>query len=156
MNPFHTAPTRAYQAIGLETGVASATPHQLVLMLFDGALSAIVDARSHISARNVPAKGAAISRAIQIIGEGLRNSLDMERGGQIAVQLRDLYDYMMRRLVEANLKNSQELLAEVTSLLCEIRAAWMQISERPAAASTRIAPVPVPRQDRRAVSYGAA
>jgi len=156
MNPFRTATVNAYREVGLDTGIADAGPHQVVLMLFDGALAAIVEARSYISARNIPAKIAAISRAIRIINEGLRSALDMERGGQIAVQLRDLYDYMMGRLVEANLKNSQAALAEVTALLCEIRAAWVQIGEPPAAAPASLAVAPVPRQDRRAVSYGAA
>ncbi len=154
MNPFHVASARTYQQIGLETGVDSASPHRLVLMLFDGALSAIADARKHMGAGNVGAKGSAISRAISIIGEGLRVSLDMERGGAIAVQLSDLYDYMTRRLVEANVSNSQEMLSEVSSLLSELQAAWVQIGVRSAPA-TAAAPPP-PQQERRAVSYGAA
>lgn len=156
MNPFRTATASAYREVGLETGIGSASPHQLVQLLFDGALSAIADARSHLRAGNVPAKCAAISRALRIIGEGLYVSLDLEHGGAIAIQLRDLYDYMMRRLVEANAGNSQEMLAEVSSLLSEIRVAWMQIGERPAAAPKPFTAVPVQRQDRRAVSYGAA
>jgi len=155
MNPFRTVTARAYQDIDLATGIGSASPHQLVQLLFDGALSAIADARSHLRAGNVPAKCAAISRALRIIGEGLHMSLDLEHGGAIAEQLRDLYDYMMRRLVEANLKNSQEMLAEVSSLLSEIRAAWMQIGERPVARAP-MAAAPAPRQDRRAINYGIA
>lgn len=154
MNPFHVASARTYQQIGLETGVDSANPHRLVLMLFDGALSALADARQHMSAGNVSAKGAAISRAISIIGEGLRVSLDMERGGAIAAQLRDLYDYMTGRLVEANANNSQEMLAEVSSLLSELRAAWVQIGVR--ATPAPAVGAPPPQQERRAVSYGAA
>ena len=154
MNPFHVASARTYQQIGLETGVDSASPHRLVLMLFDGALSALADARQHMSAGNVSAKGAAISQAISIIGEGLRVSLDMERGGAIAAQLRDLYDYMTRRLVEANVNNSQETLSEVSSLLCELRAAWVQIGVR--AAPAPAVGAPPPSQERRAISYGAA
>ncbi len=154
MNPFHVASARTYQQIGLETGVDSASPHRLVLMLFDGALSALADARQHMSAGNASAKGAAVSQAISIIGEGLRVSLDMERGGAIAAQLRDLYDYMTRRLVEANLNNSQEMLSEVSSLLCELRAAWVQIGVR--AAPAPAVGAPPPQQERRAVSYGAA
>jgi flagellar secretion chaperone FliS len=155
MNPFRNPSARAYQEIGLETGIAGASPHQLVLMLFDGTLSAIADARQHLRTSNVPAKGAAISRAIRIISEGLAVSLDMEGGGPIAQQLRDLYDYMVRRLVEANLKNSEQMLAEVSALLTELRAAWCQIGERPAPQSAG-AGAPVPQQERRAVSYGAA
>jgi len=154
MNPFHVASARTYRQIGLETGIDSASPHRLVLMLFDGALSAIADARKHMGAGNVSAKGVAISQAISIIGEGLRVSLDMERGGAIAAQLGDLYDYMTRRLVEANANNSQEMLAEVSSLLGELQAAWVQIGVRSAPAPA-VTPPP-PQQERRAVSYGAA
>jgi flagellar protein FliS len=156
MNPFRTATARAYQEIGLETGVAGASPHQLVLMLLDGALDAIAHARGHMQTGNVPAKGAAISRAIRIISDGLRVSLDLERGGAIAVQLRDLYEYMARRLLEANLKNRQDLLSEVTSLLGEIRTAWVQIGSRPAPAAFAAIGTPAPQHERRAVSYGAA
>lgn len=154
MNPFHVASARTYQQIGLETGIDSASPHRLVLMLFDGALSAIADARQHMNAGNVSAKGAAISQAISIIGEGLRVSLDMERGGAIAAQLGELYDYMTRRLVEANVNNAQEMLSEVSSLLSELRAAWVQIGVRAAPAPAVAAP-PL-QQERRAISYGAA
>lgn len=154
MNPFHVASVRAYQQVDLETGVDSASPHRLVLMLFDGALSAISDARQHMSAGNVGEKCAAITRGISIIEDGLRLSLDMERGGAIAAQLRDLYDYMTRRLVEANAANSQEMLAELASLLSELRAAWVQIGTRTAPAPVASAPAPHP--ERRAISYGAA
>jgi flagellar protein FliS len=154
MNPFQTAPARAYQEIGLETGVGSASPHQLVLMLLDGALDSIADARRHMQAGNIPARGAAISKAIRIISDGLRVSLDRERGGAIALQLHELYEYMVRRLLEANLKNRQEMLTEVSGLLSEIRSAWVQIGAR--TAPTMAGAAPAPRQDRRAVSYGMA
>jgi flagellar protein FliS len=154
MNPFRTPSALAYRDVGLVTSVDGASPHRLIMMLLDGAVAAVADARQHIRTRNMSAKCASISRAIAIIGDGLRMSLDMERGGSIAVQLQSLYDYMMRRLVEANATNSQDLLAEVSSLLCEIRAAWAQIGERPAAAA--VATLPASPQERRAVSYGAA
>jgi len=153
MNPFRTGSVHAYQQIGLETGIGSASPHQLVLMLFDGMLTAIGDARQHMKTRNTAAKGAATSKAIRIVSEGLRASLDMDRGGDIARQLYDLYDYMGSRLVEANLKNSQEILAEVSALVCELRTAWVQIGAH-TVPKTASSPVPMPQGDRRAVSYG--
>ena len=156
MNPFRPTAARAYQDIGLETSIGSATPHQLILMLFDSGLSAIADARHHMKARNISAKGLSISRAIRIIGEGLSASLDMEKGGTLASQLRDLYGYMAKRLVEANLRHSEEMLAEVQALLSELRAAWVQIGPRSGQQAERAsAPLPVPQLDRRAVSYGA-
>ena len=156
MNPFHVASVRAYRQVGMETGIDSANPHRLILMLFDGVTLAISDARQHMAAGNVAEKCAAISRATAIIEDGLRLSLDMERGGAIALQLRDLYDYMARRLVEANASNSQEMLSEIFSLLSELRSAWVQIGVRAASAPAASAPVPVPQQERRAISYGAA
>ena len=134
--------------------MASASPHQLVLLLFDGAIDAIADARMRMNMGDIPGKGKAIGRASRIIGEGLLPALDMERGGQIAVNLRSLYEYMMKRLVEANLHNQPELLGEVMSLLYELRGAWAQIGQRNAPVPATS--MPAPRQERRAISYGAA
>jgi flagellar protein FliS len=155
MNPFRPAPARAsYRDIGIETTVTSASPHQLVLLLFDGAIDAIADARLRMHSGDIPGKGKAIGRASRIIGEGLLPALDMERGGQIAVNLRDLYEYMMKRLLEANLHNRAEILGEVMSLLNELRGAWAQIGQRNAPVPATA--MPAPREERRAISYGAA
>lgn len=154
MNPFHNGSVRAYQDIGMKTSVFGASPHQLTLMLFDGALAQIALARQYMEQRNAAGKGEAISRAIRIIGEGLRMSLDMESGGAIAAQLQGLYDYMMQRLLEANLHNRAERLGEVISLLDELRGAWVQIGLRNA--PLPVTAMPAPRQERRAISYGAA
>lgn len=155
MNPFRPAPARAsYRDIGIETEIASASPHQLVRLLFDGAIDAIADARLRMENGDIPGKGKAIGRAIRILGEGLLPALDMERGGQIAFNLRGLYEYMMKRLLEANVHNRPELLAEVMSLLNELRGAWAQIGQRNA--PVPVTAMPAPRLERRAVSYGAA
>jgi flagellar protein FliS len=155
MNPFRPSPARAsYRDIGVETAVASASPHQLVLLLFDGAIEAIADARVRMNTGDIPGKGKAIGRASRIIGEGLLPALDMERGGPIAVNLHSLYEYMMKRLLEANLHNRPELLGEVMSLLNELRGAWAQIGQRNAPVPATA--MPAPRQERRAISYGVA
>lgn len=155
MNPFRPGPARAsYRDVGIETTVAQASPHQLVLLLFDGAVDAIADARMRMDKGDIPGKGKAIGRASRIIGEGLLPALDMERGGAIAVNLRGLYEYMMKRLLEANLHNRPELLGEVMSLLNELRGAWAQIGQRNAPVPATS--MPAPRPERRAVSYGAA
>jgi flagellar protein FliS len=154
MNPFRSTSARAYQDIGLETSIGSASPHQLILMLYDAALNAIGEARLHMRSRNIAAKGAAISRAIRIIGEGLWASLDMDRGGSLAAQMGGLYSYMSKRLVEANLHNREDMLAEVQGLLGELRSAWVQIGARPAQHAAPVA-VPMAQRDRRVVSYGA-
>ena len=86
---------QAYSQVGLETGVAAASPHRLILMLYDGALRAIADAASHLAAARIPEKGVAISKAIGIIDEGLKASLDRKQGGQITEHLYELYEYMV-------------------------------------------------------------
>lgn len=117
-------PAEAYARVGVETGVVAADPHRLVLMLFDGALVAIGQARAALAAGDVARKGGAISRAIQIIEEGLRASLDHEDGGEIAAQLEQLYDYVSRRLLTANLRGDPAALEEVGRIVSELRDAW--------------------------------
>ena len=117
----------AYAKVGIETGVISASPHKLIVMLFDGALVAVNAAIMHMKAGNIPAKGAAISKAIMIIDSGLRASLDKKAGGEIAEGLDALYEYMGSRLLQANLKNQVDILEEVQRLLGELRGAWNAI-----------------------------
>jgi flagellar protein FliS len=125
-NPMSAA--QAYARVGVETGVASADPLGLVLMLYDGALKSLSTARGHMERREIPAKGAALSRAIQIIDEGLSASLNEADGGGVALQLKELYAYMCRRIVLANVKNDPLILDEVAGLLRELRAAWAAIA----------------------------
>lgn len=120
----------AYANVGLETGIASASPHKLIVMLYDGVLTALVKAKGNIAVNNIAAKGAAISHAITIIDNGLRVSLDLKAGGEIAENLDALYDYMSRRLFEANLKNDVTILDEVHRLLSDLRSAWVEIGDK--------------------------
>ncbi len=117
----------AYAKVGVETGVNTADPHKLILMLFDGALLQIRTAGIAIGNRDIPAKGTAISKAIEIIINGLKVSLDMNAGGELAQRLSALYDYMSERLLYANLHNSQPALDEVAGLLSTLREAWASI-----------------------------
>ncbi len=118
----------AYGKIGTHSQAAYASPHRLIQMLMEGALDKIAVARGHMERGEVAEKGNAISWAISII-EGLRVSLDPEAGGEIAANLEALYDYMERRLVEANAQNDLAILDEVTGLLGQIKDAWDQIPE---------------------------
>jgi flagellar secretion chaperone FliS len=117
----------AYAKVGIETGVVSASPHNLIVMLFDGAIVSVTSALQYMKSGNVSAKGQAISKAIQIIDSGLRASLDKTAGGEIAASLDSLYEYMSNRLLQANLKNNQEMLEEVQLLLRDLRGAWNSI-----------------------------
>lgn len=126
-NPYGAA--QAYSRVGVETGVATADPLGLVLMLYDGALKALTMARGHMERREIAAKGEALSRAIQIIDEGLSASLNVAEGGGVARQLKELYAYMCRRIVLANINNDPLILDEVASLLRELRVAWATIAK---------------------------
>lgn len=118
----------AYAKIGVETGVIAASPHKLILMLFEGAIVAISNAQQHMQSGNIAAKGQSISKAIAIIDSGLRASLDKKAGGEIAISLDSLYEYMNNRLIFANLNNQIELLTEVQNLLRDLKSSWEAIT----------------------------
>ena len=119
---------QSYNEVGIETGVHAADPHKLILMLFDGALLALSDAKQHMQRREIAAKGQSVSKAIMIIENGLKASLDVKAGGELGVRLAALYDYLCDRILRANLHNRPELIDEVSRLLSELRGAWEQIS----------------------------
>ncbi|MEY2633875.1 MAG: flagellar export chaperone FliS [Pseudomonadota bacterium] len=116
-----------YRKVEVETSVPEASPHRLVLMLMDGALVAIGIAITKLKENDIPHKGEAISKAIALIDEGLRPSLNLEEGGDIARNLDSLYDYMAQQLFLANLHNDSQRLEEVSELLSDIRDAWRTI-----------------------------
>lgn len=117
-----------YQQVGVAGQVADASPHRLIALMLDGALARIAGARGAMDNGDVSAKGLLIGRAIGLV-EGLRTSLDQERGGELAANLDSLYEYMGRRLLEANLHNDAAALDEVTGLLREIQSAWTALGE---------------------------
>ncbi|APZ07077.1 MULTISPECIES: flagellar export chaperone FliS [Kosakonia] len=118
---------QAYAQVGVESAVMSASPHQLVVLLFDGALSAMKKAAILIEQGDIPGKGQALTKAINIINNGLRAGLDHEVGGDLTANLDSLYDYMTRRLLQANLHNDLAAIDEVTLLLSNIADAWKEI-----------------------------
>jgi len=115
-----------YRNVGAQSGVSDASPHRLTAMLFDGALERISIAKGHMMRDEVAQKGQRIGSAISII-DGLRASLDMANGGEMAANLASLYEYMSRQLLDANLNNREERLDEVSALLREIKDAWLAI-----------------------------
>lgn len=104
--------------------VDTASAHRLISMLYEGALVSIANASLHLASGDVPARGAAVSRAIAIIDEGLKASVDLKAGGEIGRNLVALYEYMCYRLLNANLNGSQEGLDEVSALLRDIKNTW--------------------------------
>jgi len=129
----------AYAEVAVETDVASADPHQLIVLLYDGALRAIAQAEAAIAAGNVQAKGEGVSKAIQIVEEGLKASLDERVGGELAQQLRSLYEYMARRLLFASVRNDAAGLREVAVLLGDLRGAWLSIGDQSRPSGGRMA-----------------
>lgn len=121
----------AYATIGLQSAAMSASPHQLITMLFDGVKTAITMARHHMANGEIVAKGNAISKAINIIDNGLKASIDAEAGGAagaaLAANVSALYDYITQRLLYANLRNDPALLDEADRLLDNISSAWREI-----------------------------
>ena len=123
--------SNAYGKLDNELGVACADPHRLISMLFDAAIASVAMAQAHMAARRIADKGRAVSRAIRIISEGLRASLDKDAGGDLALRLDALYDYMERRLVEANARNDAAIFNEVIGLLNDLAAAWRKAAPTP-------------------------
>ncbi|SDJ65132.1 flagellar export chaperone FliS [Billgrantia gudaonensis] len=117
----------AYARVGIESATMSANPHRLIVMLFDGAIGAIRAARIHIEAGNTGEKGKSISKALEIVNDGLAAALDIEKGGEIAERLASLYDYIARLLLSANLHNDVESLDQAERLLGDIASAWREI-----------------------------
>ena len=118
-----------YQRIGVESGVDAANPHKLILMLFEGVQEALAKAKMHMQHNEIEAKGIMISKAIMIIDHGLKASLDMSAGGDMALKLQSLYEYMTNRLLTANIENNPEIINEVNGLLNEIYTAWQAIGD---------------------------
>ncbi|MBV7486311.1 flagellar export chaperone FliS [Bordetella sp. BOR01] len=127
---------RSYTDIGLETQVLSASPQRLITLLFDGARAAIAQARLHLQAGRIAERGAAISKATRIVDEGLKTGLNLEAGGEMAANLANLYDYIVRTLLLANLKGDVAQLDTADRLLAELAQAWQAANDPPA--------VPVP------------
>ena len=110
------------------SAIAYADPHELILRLMNGAIERIAQARGALSRGDVAAKAECISKAVLIIG-GLEGCLDHQQGGELAGNLTALYQYMGLTLAEANLNDDIAKLNEVSGLMQEIRAAWVQIPE---------------------------
>lgn len=128
--PFGRQPqfAQAYRNMAAQTGIADASPHRLVAMLYDGFLEALAEARGAMRAHEIERKGRAIGRAARIVEEGLRGGLNLEAGGRLADDLNRLYLYVGMRLTHANLKNDEKALDECQQLLQPLREAWMSIA----------------------------
>ncbi|MFZ2288655.1 MAG: flagellar export chaperone FliS [Halopseudomonas yangmingensis] len=117
------AAMKQYQSVNVNVQVSEADPHRLIQMLMEGGLQRLAQARGAMQHGNMPLKGELIGKTVGIIG-GLRAALDHDKGGEVAANLERLYDFMTRRLSEANLRNDPAMLDEVSGLLREVKEGW--------------------------------
>ena len=118
---------RQYQSVNTQAQAIEADPHRLIQMLMEGGLTRLAQARGAMERNQTALKGELVSKAIAIVG-GLRQALNLEQGGELAVNLDNLYAYMTTRLMEANLKNDPDILEEVADLLREVKSGWDAIA----------------------------
>ncbi|MDZ4263182.1 MAG: flagellar export chaperone FliS [Pseudomonadota bacterium] len=116
-----------YSSVKVHSSVETASPHRLIQMLFEGALERIAQAKGAMAQNQIARKGELIGKAVAIVG-GLQGSLNDKEGGALAANLDGLYDYVIRRLTQANYENNPEYLDECGRLLGEIKTAWDAIS----------------------------
>ncbi|PTU73272.1 flagellar export chaperone FliS [Pseudomonas mangrovi] len=119
---------RQYQSVNNQAQIIDASPHRLIQMLMEGGLSRMAQAKGALERGQTALKGELIGKAIAIVG-GLREALNAEKGEELAVKLDALYEYMMVRLSEANLKNDTAALEEVMGLLREVKTGWDAIAQ---------------------------
>ncbi|MDH5275174.1 MAG: flagellar export chaperone FliS [Gammaproteobacteria bacterium] len=145
MNHTHgNNPMNQYRTVDAYGAASAGDRLQLIARMLQGALDRIATARGHMQRGEQAPKGEALGRAVRMI-DGLRSCLDHERGGEVAANLGALYEYMTRRLTEANLRNDQRALDEVADLLDEIRSGWEQMMATP---SLRAVPAATAGADR--------
>ena len=118
--------TQAYAQHVLESAFMSASQQQLFTKLFDGALSALIRARLFMQDGNQQGKGLSLSKAINIIENGLKVGLDEDSRDELTQNLLSLYAYMVRRLLQANLHNDVSAVEEVEALIRNIADAWKE------------------------------
>ncbi|MBT9521004.1 MAG: flagellar export chaperone FliS [Dechloromonas sp.] len=121
------SPIASYQQISIESDVRGADPHRLIVLLFDGAEGALRQAQTRLAENDMKGKSDSLTKAIDIILSGLSASLDTEQGGDLAQNLKALYDYMVSRLIHANIHKDAAAIREVQGLLGEIASAWREI-----------------------------
>ncbi len=125
-NPYQQV-LNEYKSIELQTRIDTASPHELIELLLQGARSHIATAQGNIQRNQIKEKGEHIGKACSIV-EGLKMSLNQEQGGEIAKNLLKLYDYIQQLLLKANLNNDEDLLTQSNLILSEIHQAWQSIN----------------------------
>ena len=121
--------TRA--AVEMEERAEDITPYEVITLLFDGALERVEQAKLSLDCGNENEAGILLGKIVGIIN-GLRESLDLEKGGDIAANLMELYDYMIARLSEAEADTGKAILTETGGLLADLKESWIGVGEHAA------------------------
>lgn len=119
---------KQYQNVDVRATAETASPHKLIEMLLDGALGSLAKAKGAVERNNIQERTQHLNKASEIIG-GLRGSLDLEKGGEVAANLENLYEYMTRSVLQANRDNDVDKVQEVMNLLLEIKQGWSGMPE---------------------------
>lgn len=135
--PISMRSANTYRTVDLESSVLGASPHQLIGLMFTTLLQSLAKARAAIQNKDIPTKVRTISHAVRIIEEGLKGSLDTNRGGEVAGNLVKLYDYCVLRTTEANLRNDPTMIDEVIALIKPVADGWDEIKGAPEVRSFR-------------------
>lgn len=133
--PVSSRAASAYRQVGVQSGIDGASPHMLIKMLFDGLVQSLNAARGSMQRGEVEEKGRHLGKAVRILEEGLKGGLNPAQGGELVVNLRALYDYCIKRLTLANLRNDVSLVEEVVELIGPVAQSWDQIGAGNNAAS---------------------
>ena len=157
MTPPSLRAAAAYRNVAIDSRAQQHDQYQLVVMMFETTLECLAAARGAIQQGDVELKIKKIGQAIRIVQEGLRTSLDMDNGGELAANLASLYDYCVLRMTQANASNDEAKLEEVANLIKPVAEAWNQMRSgqneaAPAPAATTTVdtapaqPAPAPRR----------
>lgn len=125
--PVSSRAASAYRQVGVQSGVDGASPHMLIKMLFDGLMQSLNAARGAMQRGEIDEKGRHLGKAVRILEEGLKGGLNPAQGGELAMNLRALYDYCVKRLTLANLRNDASMVEEVVELIVPVAQSWDQI-----------------------------
>ena len=129
MNLSGSEAAKQYQRLDTQSNIEDASPHRLIQMMMARALTKIGVARGHMERGEVADKGSSIGDAIDLIN-GLHASLNHDADTRMSENFDALYAYMMRRLLEANIKDDTAMLDEVSGLLQELKEAWDAIADQ--------------------------
>jgi flagellar secretion chaperone FliS len=130
--PISMRSANTYRTVDLESSVLGANPHQLVGLMFSTLLQSLAKARTAIQNKDIGTKVRAIGLSVRILEEGLKGSLDTNRGGEVAANLVRLYDYCILRTTEANARNDAAMVDEVIALIKPVSDGWDEIKGAPA------------------------